>query len=114
MRTPLASLTNSWAATRPQRRPVAVTSRARSAPQPGSRRAEIEDYRLAQWVRAVVQRWTVTGVPPRDRTWLFANLLHELVAARTQRTSIGRIVDVAPETYADQLHAAHLVVHSDA
>ena len=64
-----------------------------------------EDYRLARWVRAVVLRWTVTGVPARDRACLFAGLLHELVAARIERTGIGRLVDVAPETFADQLAA---------
>lgn len=64
-----------------------------------------EDYRLARWVRAVVLRWTATGVSARDRAGLFAGLLHELVAARIERAGIGRIVDMAPETFADQLAA---------
>ena len=76
-------------------------------------REEIDDDRLAQWVRAVVQRWTETGVSARDRTRLFADLLRELVASRIKPTGIRRIVDIAPETYADQLHTDDMVVSFD-
>ena len=75
----------------------------------GSQREETDEERLAQWVRAVVQRWTRAGISARDRTRLFASLLHELVAARVRPTGIGRIVDIAPEIYADRLRSAHMV-----
>lgn len=64
-----------------------------------------EDDRLARWVRAVVLRWTATGVSARDRTRLFAGLLHELVLARTSRTGLTQLVHVEPATFADRLAA---------
>ena len=64
-----------------------------------------EDDRLARWVRAVVLRWTATGVSARDRTRLFAGLLHELVLAPTRRTGVTQLVNVEPDTVADQLAA---------
>lgn len=70
--------------------------------QPASNVSE-EDDRLARWVRAVVLRWTATGVSARDRTRLFAGLLHELVLARTRQTGLTQLVHVEPATFADQL-----------
>ena len=64
-----------------------------------------EDDRLARWVRAVVLRWTATGVSARDRTRLFAGLLHELVLARTRRTGVTQLVSVEPDSFADRLAA---------
>ena len=68
-------------------------------------RSESEDYRLARWVRAVVLRWTASGLAPGDRAHLFALLLRELVLARTRGTGIGPLVDGPAETFADELAA---------
>ena len=68
-------------------------------------RSDAEDYRLGRWVRAVVLRWTASGLAPGDRARLFALLLRELVLARTRGTGTGPLVDGPPEAFADELAA---------
>ena len=62
-----------------------------------------EDEGLGRWVRAVVLRWTATGVSARDRANLFADLLHDLVVARARGTLARRLLDTAPGPFADRL-----------